>query len=1086
MKKRILTCLVSLVLLLVLLPTAAMAAEVTVKIGDVALENGAYYVPDADKVVAKVDTAPKDGGYLYYNNGTLTVEGEVVLAETEQSLTLINVLSGKLVITGDKGSKLALQASGIAVNVGSDDSGSAEVCLDKAVDFKAVARLNAVQLMGESSFITADKYCGEIGFEQVGNSPVIFGGSGKLLLNTTGGITIDAIGSAPCVITNIAELTSDNIIIDAPNAGGFIIAQTRVRLTAPAGDLSLSMAGMGDAVIKSRDIKLTAPNGEITVETSGNDRVGALLGEEHWKSVDNPDEYNNAKVVIDSAKGCYLRNQNGAMVINGDLTVNNCENFQIRCGGFAVNGSLNLRNCYNVDIDVDTENTPAVTGYVKSENCRYVYLESQFIAVGGDLTIKDCDQFIVYGYGQAPAVTGANGIVAENCGRLMAYAEDYMVAQKANLKNCGLADIKSLGYNAAALGNLNAENCGKVLVEGDFAALFGDATAKNCTVISLINNTAQQNTCTKLEATDCGRVNAMNKGSGLVGNIQETGSKIVTVFNDDKYSATAYGKELKILPPHIDGGVIIMDLPYDLDFRSVDSDLGDLAEDGYHWDNTTKTLSLENVWLTDALLLPKNQQVKIIVKGTVIVDSIQVENNDYSDLLTISGEKDVVFIVDDTIDTQNGGLTLDTLQNHIGLASQGGDQTYLTLANTDSQIGGISWLSADGVIVKNSNAVVGFSGMSLFGDSYGELYCKYIEMDDNSVLELRSCTLDCKTAGGADGLKAYLPKNGGYTIGYDDMLRADTILDKDNHFVTNIILKKQSKDNGGGGGSVTKYPPVIVNPDHGKITVDNNRPASGQKVTITIKADEGYTAESVSVIDGDKKTVELTKNDDGTYSFVQPSSIVTVTGKVSSGSAYGDCPRDKTCPLAKFDDMNLKAWYHDGCHYCVEKGLMNGVSDKLFAPNAATSRSMIVTILWRMEGCPVVNYAMNFSDVESEQWYTEAVRWAASEKIVNGYSNSAFGSDDNIIREQLAAIMFRYAQYKNYDTTQGGMAIHEFDDYASISQYAVPAMAWCVNTGLMNGMGDNTLNPGGSATRAEAAAILMRFCQSFANESGGR
>ena len=190
----------------------------------------------------------------------------------------------------------------------------------------------------------------------------------------------------------------------------------------------------------------------------------------------------------------------------------------------------------------------------------------------------------------------------------------------------------------------------------------------------------------------------------------------------------------------------------------------------------------------------------------------------------------------------------------------------------------------------------------------------------------------------------------------------------------------------------------------------------------------------------------------------------------------GGCPDPAACPLNGFADTDREAWYHDGVHFVLEKGIMTGVSGTSFAPNAPTSRAMIVTMLWRMEGEPVVNYAMAFADVPADTWYTEAVRWAASNQIVSGYSAKAFGPADHVSREQLAAILFRFAQFKNMDVSVGkDTNILSYDDAASVSGWAMEAMQWACGAGIINGKTADTLAPKSNASRAEVATMLMRF-----------
>ena len=180
-----------------------------------------------------------------------------------------------------------------------------------------------------------------------------------------------------------------------------------------------------------------------------------------------------------------------------------------------------------------------------------------------------------------------------------------------------------------------------------------------------------------------------------------------------------------------------------------------------------------------------------------------------------------------------------------------------------------------------------------------------------------------------------------------------------------------------------------------------------------------------------------------------------------------------------FKDVKENDWFYEAVSYAVENGLMNGMSEDVFAPNTPLTREMLAVVLYNVEGQPESAGVNPFTDVKADIWYTDAILWANENGIVAGYDNSAYGVGDLITREQFATILYRYAQFKGYDTTQGGMAVREFSDYENISDYARPAMAWAVNAGIMGGMDDGTLMPQGKATRAEAATMLMNFCENM-------
>ena len=159
---------------------------------------------------------------------------------------------------------------------------------------------------------------------------------------------------------------------------------------------------------------------------------------------------------------------------------------------------------------------------------------------------------------------------------------------------------------------------------------------------------------------------------------------------------------------------------------------------------------------------------------------------------------------------------------------------------------------------------------------------------------------------------------------------------------------------------------------------------------------------------------------------------------------------------------------------------MQGVSEDQFAPNLTTTRAMIVTILHRLEDKPVVSGESPFNDVAEGQWYTDAVIWANANDIVLGYGDGNFGPTDNITREQMAAILYRYANFKGYDTSVGqDTNILSFDDAFDVSEWAMEAMQWACGTGRLKGRTESTIVPTGNATRGEVAAILMRFIENL-------
>ena len=249
---------------------------------------------------------------------------------------------------------------------------------------------------------------------------------------------------------------------------------------------------------------------------------------------------------------------------------------------------------------------------------------------------------------------------------------------------------------------------------------------------------------------------------------------------------------------------------------------------------------------------------------------------------------------------------------------------------------------------------------------------------------------------------------------------------------------------------------------NGAVTVSPTSAKEDQVVTITVTPDSGYELTALAVTDFFGNQVDISRNSDGTYSFVMPASQVTV----SAVFAPAQLP---------FTDVTEANWYYDEVYYVWANGLMQGTSASTFGPNVDTTRSMVVTILWRLEGEPASGYDMDYSDVAGGAWYAGAVRWAAEHGIVNG-SEGQFYPGGIVTREQLAAMLYRYAQYKGYDLTGGDLS--GFADAGAVSGWAETSLAWAVGQGLLQGS-DSQVDPQGSAIRAQTAAILMRFCENM-------
>lgn len=278
---------------------------------------------------------------------------------------------------------------------------------------------------------------------------------------------------------------------------------------------------------------------------------------------------------------------------------------------------------------------------------------------------------------------------------------------------------------------------------------------------------------------------------------------------------------------------------------------------------------------------------------------------------------------------------------------------------------------------------------------------------------------------------------------------------------------------GGGGGAVapTTYDIVIPSALANTVKADKTKAAAGDTVTLTA-AGEG----TLTVTDANGKTVALTDLGSGKYTFKMPSAKVSVGFETTADQP---CDGGKDCPSAPFTDVDTAKWYHLSVDYVLTHKMMNGVSSRAFAPNANLTRGMLVQILYNLEGKPK-GTAANFSDVQADAWYAEAVGWAASNKVVTGYADGTFRPNAAVTREQAAAILYRYAQSKSIDVSVGeNTNILSYVDVQQASEYAIPALQWAVGAGVLNGKNGGRLAPTGTATRAEIAAIMQRWCENI-------
>ncbi len=290
------------------------------------------------------------------------------------------------------------------------------------------------------------------------------------------------------------------------------------------------------------------------------------------------------------------------------------------------------------------------------------------------------------------------------------------------------------------------------------------------------------------------------------------------------------------------------------------------------------------------------------------------------------------------------------------------------------------------------------------------------------------------------------------------------------------VSEKPARPGGSGGGTASSTYAVKAEPsEHGKVTASPTSASSGSTITLTVTPDSGYVLDTLTVTDSRGNEIKLTAQSGGKYTFTMPSGAVTV--KATFAPLLGDtekpCDGGVDCPSRTFTDLGgVGTWYHESVDYALRNNLMGGYGNGLFGPNNNLTRAQLAQILYNREGRPAVTGSSPFTDVANGAWYSDAITWAAANGIVGGYGGGLFGPNDNITREQLAAILWRYSR----SPAATNKELH-FNDADEISGYALDSIRWAVEHGILNGFGDGRLGPKGLATREQVAQMLKNFIE---------
>lgn len=277
-----------------------------------------------------------------------------------------------------------------------------------------------------------------------------------------------------------------------------------------------------------------------------------------------------------------------------------------------------------------------------------------------------------------------------------------------------------------------------------------------------------------------------------------------------------------------------------------------------------------------------------------------------------------------------------------------------------------------------------------------------------------------------------------------------------------------SSHSSGSSSTVRSYAIAASPTTNGAVKLSSDKTSAGTQVTITVTPDAGYSLDTIKATDANGVAIALTEGEGGIYTFTMPSSAVTVTATFKPQEQVPDKTDSR-----HFLDVSAEAWYAPAVDYVAQVGLMTGVSERIFQPEAQTNRAMLATILYRMDGSPEQE-DVAFADVEAGMWYTAAMVWAKETGVLTGYGDGSFGPTDTLTREQVAVILYHYAQLKEYDTSAQG-DLSRYLDAAEVSNFALEALSWANANELIVGGGNDTLDPKEPASRAQIAQILKNF-----------
>ncbi len=1047
MKKRIASSLTALALCLSLLPGTAWAATPMLRLCGTDIETNCYYTIKADgSGVEKVSKVPANQPYLEYaiasGMGTLTAHGSVALT-----------------YDGGEGGEGEVLYSGVNLDITGDD----------------------------------------ITLTATGQNDVIDGVSGYPLSLKANNVTLTATGGGHAIGINMrTTITASGKVAIASKDGEAvkgpltIADSSSVEITDESGKdafyKTTSIKSSGDVVISSAGAIIDRKEETLNIESGGN--VVLRGGKEETE--------------VDPATAAFPYPSKLTVKAAGNITIDDKYPMEDYIEEqLTASGTLTLPSVKNVTLNVGEED--GITSVMMGEGEYQIYTDGSDPAVSGNLAYTN---LTITGTAENMSILVAN--IPASCHITLkdlhidssstpTSFSPLMVTATGKIEIGIEGDVELIGSTCAVRSSSQAALRGS----GNFTAVVrGEATSSGPFPISTISSRGTSGFSIDVAGDVSIRMENDDENTALFDNsVSDGGTTYPISITGKNVTLAQAGKAPTYENDVASGGVTISAteklsnmgvITQALDFSDEDTAPGTLETDGYHWDARQKTLTLNNIVLSGKVTLP-DDTVTIVTQeessiGTLTPPESNGSANPQKTNLTFSGPGKLT--IQEPLNISGGhnlGLTVDAgaqveALGGITICADGGVDGAVTINGTLTAKG-----DAEGPALSSGKVVVGSGGtLNVSGEKGGvaangtsdNIYTGAFTLMENGTLNA-----NCKEfviavhSGKQDGFNPSVQPNEVISIpagylpqGHDPHLTDNgqsVVIVADGPFT---IGKKNvpSTPSGGGGSSTSTYAITVEESTHGSVTADRTRASAGSTITLTVAPDSGYALDSLTATDSRGKAVELTNLGDGKYRFTMPSAAVTV-GATFAEETRKPCDGGTDCPSRPFSDLDTSQWYHEAVDYVLSNGWMNGYGNRQFGPEDPLSRAQFAQILHNKAGRPVVNYLLWYEDVAADAWYTEAIRWATSQRIVDGYGDGRFGPDDSITREQLAAMLWRYA---GRPATSGSLS---FADADQASDWALEALAWATQVGVLNGKSGGILDPGGTATRAETAQMLRNF-----------